>query len=56
MQETGVRSLGWEDALEKEMATHSGIPAGRIQWTEVPPGQRCLEGYSPWGLKESDTT
>ena len=36
MQETRVQSLGWEDLLEKEMATHSSIPAWRIPWTEVP--------------------
>ena len=36
MGETRVRSLGWEDALEKEMATHSSIPAWRIPWTEEP--------------------
>ena len=36
MQETWVRSLGREDALEKEMATHSSIPAWRIPWTEEP--------------------
>ena len=34
MQETRVRSLGWEDPLEKGMATHSGILAWRIPWTE----------------------
>ena len=34
MQETWVRSLGWEDPLEKEMATHSSILAWRIPWTE----------------------
>ena len=33
MQETWVRSLGWEDLLEKEKATHSGILAWRIPWT-----------------------
>ena len=33
-QETWVRSLGWEDTLEKEMATHSSILAQRIPWTE----------------------
>ena len=33
-QETRVQSLGWEDPLEKEMATHSSIPAWRILWTE----------------------
>ena len=36
MRETQVRSLGWEDPLEKGMATHSGIPAWRIPWTEEP--------------------
>ena len=36
MQETWVRSLGWEDSLEKEMASHAGILAWRIQWTEEP--------------------
>ena len=34
MQETQVQSLGWEDPLEKGMATHSSILAWRIQWTE----------------------
>ena len=34
MQETQVRSLGWEDLLEKGMATHSSILAWRIPWTE----------------------
>ena len=34
MQETWVRSLGWEDSLEKEMATHSSILAWSISWTE----------------------
>ena len=34
--ETQVRSLGWEDLLEKEMATHSSIPAWRIPGTEEP--------------------
>ena len=50
MQETWVRSLGREDPLEKGMATHSSILAWRIPWTEEP---GC---YSPWSLKESDTT
>ena len=35
VQETGVRSLGWEDSLEKEMAIHFSI-AWRIPWTEEP--------------------
>ena len=38
MQETQVRSLGWEEPLEKEMATHSGILAWKIPWTEEPGG------------------
>ena len=41
---------GWGRSLEEEMATHSSILAWRIPWTER------LVGYSPWGLKESDTT
>ena len=36
MQETWIRSLGQEDPLEKEMATHSSILAWRIPWTEEP--------------------
>ena len=35
-QETHVQSLGWEDPLEKEIATHSSILAWRIPWTEEP--------------------
>ena len=50
MPETQVQSLGWEDLLEKEMATHSSILAWKIPWTEEP------VGYSPWGCKELDTT
>ena len=49
MWETWVRSLGREDPLEKEMATHSSTLAWRIPWTEDPGGR-------PWGRKESDTT
>ena len=36
IQETQVQSLGWEDPLEKEMATHSHMLAWRIPWTEEP--------------------
>ena len=36
MWETWVRSLGWENPLEKEMATHSSTLALKIQWTEEP--------------------
>ena len=38
VQETQVQSLGWEDPLEKEMATHSSILAWKISWTEEPGG------------------
>ena len=37
MWETQVQSLGWEDTLEKEMATHSGTLSWKIPWTE----ERC---------------
>ena len=51
MQETWVQSLGWEDPLEKETATHSSIlTSGK------PHRQRSLVGYSPWGHKELDAT
>ena len=50
MQETLIRCLGWEDCLEKEMATHSSILAWEIPWTEEP------AGYSPLGFRESDMT
>ena len=36
MQETWVQSLGWEDILEKKMATHSSTLAWKIQWMEEP--------------------
>ena len=42
MQETQVRSLGWEDPLEKEMATHSNILAWGISWTEEPSGLQSM--------------
>ena len=46
MQETWVQSLGWEDTLKKEMATHSSILAGESY------GQKSLVGYSPWGRSQ----
>ena len=49
MRETRVRSLGWEDPLEKEMATHSRTIAWKIPWTEEP-------GRLVHGVAESDTT
>ena len=46
-QEMWVRSLGWEDPLEKEMATHSNILAWEVPWTEGPSGL-----YSTWGCRK----
>ena len=51
MWETWVRSLGQEDPLEKEMASHPSTLAQKIPWTEEPGAVCC-----PWGPKESDTT
>ena len=48
MWETQVRSLGWEDPLEKEMATHSSILAWEIPWTEEAGGLHSM------GSQESD--
>ena len=42
MQETQVRSLGWEDLLEKGVATHSSILAWKISWTEEPGGLQSM--------------
>jgi len=50
VQETKVQSLGWEDPLEKEMASHTST----LAWKSY--GQRTLVGYSPWGHKKSDMT
>ena len=50
MRETQVRSLGWEDLLEKEMATHSSTLAWRIPRMEEP------DRLQSWGCKESDKT
>ena len=47
MQETQIRSLGWEDPLEEGMATPVFLPGKSY-------GQRSLVGYNPWGCKESD--
>ena len=42
MRETWVQSLGWEDPLEKEMATHSSIFAWKIPWMEEPGRQQSI--------------
>ena len=49
-QESRVQSLGGEDALEKEMASHSSVLAWEISWTEEPGGLQST------GSQESDTT
>ena len=43
MWETWVQSLGWEDPLEKEMATHSSILAWKIPWIEEPGGLQSMD-------------
>ena len=48
MQEIQVLSLGWENLLEKGMATHSSILAWKIPWTEEPGAWWA----GPWGYKE----
>ena len=50
MQETWVRSLGWEDPLEEEMVVHSSILAWKIPWTEEPGELQSM------GCKELDMT
>ena len=50
MQKTRVRSLGWEDPLEKDVATHSSIPAWRI------PVDRGARWATVHGIAESDAT
>ena len=52
IQKTGVRSLHWEDPLEKEMATHSTILAWRIPWTEEPGGLQSTGSQSQTRLNE----
>ena len=47
MQDTQVQSLGWEDILEKEMATHSSTLAWKIPWTEEP-GRLQSMGSQSW--------
>ena len=46
MQETWVPSLGREDPLEKEMATHYNVLAWRIPWTEEPGGLQSMESQT----------
>ena len=48
VQETQIRFLGWENPLEKDMATHSSILVWEIPWTEEP------GSYSPWSFKRNE--
>ena len=50
MQEPWVQSLGWEDPLEKEMATHSSILAWEISWTQELGGPQSLGLQKSWTL------
>ena len=52
VQEIWVLSLGWEDPLEKGMATHPSILAWRISWTEKPGGLQCMESQSQTRLRD----
>ena len=52
MQETRVRSLGQEDPLEKEMATHSSTLAWKIPWIEEPGGLQSMGLLSWTGLRD----
>ena len=66
MQETQVQSLGWEDPLEKEMATPSSTLAWKIPWTEDPGrlqsmvsqrvGHDCVTSLSFFSIKQSQST
>ena len=47
-QETWAQTLGWEDPLEKEMATHSSILAWEIPWTEEPGGLQSMWSPKSW--------
>ena len=48
MQEMQLRSLGPEDPLEKEMATHSSILAWEVPWIEEPGGLQCMGSQKRW--------
>ena len=52
MLEAWIRSLGWEDLLEKGMATHSSILAWRIPWTEESGGLQSMESQSQIRLRD----
>ena len=56
MQETQVQPLGWEDPLEKRMATHSSILAWKIPWTEEPSGRQQWMGLQRVGPNRAINT
>ena len=54
MQETWVRSQGWEDPLEEGMAIHSSILAWRVPWTEEPGGLQSTGSHSQTRLSDEE--
>ena len=56
VQDTWVWSLGQEGPLEKEMATHSSIPAWEILWTEEPGGLQSMGLQKSWTWLRNETT
>ena len=56
VQETGVWSLGGEDPLEKEMATHTSVLDWKIPWTEEPGGLQSMGSQKSWDMAESTNT
>ena len=56
MQETQVRSLGWEDPLEKKVTTNSSILAWKISWREEPGRLQSMEGHKESGITECKHT
>ena len=55
-QEIPVQILGWEDPLEKEMATHSSMLAWEIPWTEEPGGLQFMGSKKSWSRLSDETT
>ena len=56
MQKMQVRSLGWEDPLEKEMATHSSVLTSEIPWTQEPGGLQSMGSQSQIQFNDGTTT
>ena len=56
MQDSWVQSLGWEDTLKEEMATHTNILAWKISWTEEPGGLQAKRSQSQIQLSDQAHT